>query len=87
MTISSGSPGMARNTLAASDRPSSVPPPMYPAAMPTITASSVATRPAMKPTTMVARAPFSSWEKMSAPRLLVPSQCVAEGCRFGANAL
>ena len=41
----------------------------------------------MKPTTMVARAPFRSWEKMSAPRLLVPSQCAADGCRFCANEL
>ena len=55
--------------------------------MPMITDSRVAISPATKPTTMVALAPLSSWEKMSAPRLLVPSQCAAEGCRFGANAL
>ena len=52
-----------------------------------MTDSAVATSPAMKPTTIVARAPFSSWEKMSAPRLLVPSQCAADGCRFCANEL
>src|SRR5450759_3074126 len=51
--------------------------------MPTIMASIVATRPAMSATTIVARAPTKSWERMSWPRLVVPSQWLIDGVRFG----
>ncbi len=45
--------------------------------------SAVATSPASSATTIVARAPTSSWEKMSCPRLVVPSQWWAEGPVLG----
>ncbi len=46
---------------------------------PITSAMRVHRKPATRPTTSEVRAPYTSWEKTSSPRAVVPSQCAADG--------
>ena len=77
--MSRGSAGITRNTLVTSDSSSSQKPPRKAAVTPTITASAVATRPTMIPSSRVRRIPTRSWDSTSCPLCVVPSRCAALG--------
>ena len=79
MMMISGSAGITRNTLEMSERTSSPRPPRKPEVTPTITEMIVARMPATRPTTITPCVPTMSWERMSWPVLVVPSQCAGEG--------
>ena len=77
--MSRGSAGITRNTLVTSDSSSSQKPPRKAAVTPTITASAVATRPTMIPSSRVRRIPTRSWDSTSCPLCVVPSRWAALG--------
>ena len=51
--------------------------------MPTMRAIAVASAPPNRPTSSEMRLPKMSWEAMSRPLVLVPSQCSPDGGRSG----
>ena len=77
--MSSGSAGMTRNTLVISDSTSSHTPPRKAAVTPTITESTVATRPTENASSRVSRIPTSIWDSTSCPLCVVPSRCAPYG--------
>ena len=80
--MSSGIAGITRKTFVRKFTTSSRIPPAYPAVMPRIAASAVASAPARKPSSNERRAPTTTCEKMSLPWSVVPNRWFHDGdCR------
>jgi hypothetical protein len=85
MRIMRGNVGITSSTSVNSERTPSAKPRRYAADTPTMTEMNVDSPPTANAMMSDSRVPYTSWEKMSWPNAVVPSQWAAEGGSAGAK--